>query len=95
VSEPIVYIDTSEIREGKLEELKTAMNEFVKFVETNEPRLIGYNVYLNADGTQMTIVHVHSDSTSLQFHMRVAGPLVSQARKVHQVIKDRCLRQAE
>jgi hypothetical protein len=51
------------------------MNELVKFVETNEPRLIAYNVYLNADGTKMTVVHVHSDSTSLEFHLRVAGPL--------------------
>jgi hypothetical protein len=73
MSEPIVYIDTSEIREGKLEELKKAMNELVKFVETNEPQLIAYNVYLN--GTQMTVVHVHSDSASLEFHMSVAGPL--------------------
>jgi hypothetical protein len=54
MSEPILYVDTSEIREGKLEELKTAMKELVEFVETNEPRLIAYNVYLNDDGNQMT-----------------------------------------
>jgi hypothetical protein len=52
MSEPILYVDTSEIREGKLEELKTAMNELVEFVETNEPGLIAYNVYLNEDGSQ-------------------------------------------
>ena len=75
MSESILYVDTSEIREGKLEELKTAMNELVEFVETNEPGLIAYNVYLNEDGDQMTVVHVHSDSASLEFHMLVAGPL--------------------
>jgi quinol monooxygenase YgiN len=74
MSEPIVYIDTSEIREGALEELKRAMNELVKFVETNEPRLIAYNVYIKEDGTRMTVVHVHRDSASLEFHMKVAGP---------------------
>lgn len=72
--EPIVYIDTSEIREGKLEELKRAMNELVKFVEASEPRLIAYNVYLNEDGTRMTVVHAHRDSASLEFHMKVTGP---------------------
>ena len=75
MSEPIVYIDSSEIREGKLEELKTAMNGLVEFVEANEPRLIAYNVFFKEDGTRMTVVHVHPDSASLGFHMKVAGPL--------------------
>jgi quinol monooxygenase YgiN len=72
--EPIVYVDTSEVREGKLEELKAAINELVKFIETNEPRLIAYNVYFKEDGTRMTVIHVHPDSASLEFHMKVAGP---------------------
>jgi hypothetical protein len=37
MSEPILHIDTSDIREGKLEELKTAMNELVEFVEERAP----------------------------------------------------------
>jgi len=72
---PIIYIDHSEIREGKLEELKNAMNELVEFVEANEPRLIAYTVYLSEDETRMTVVHIHSDSASLEFHMKVAGPV--------------------
>ena len=75
MSELIVYIDQSEVREGKFEELKTAMNELVEFVETNEPQLIAYNVYFSEDRTRMTVLHVHSDSGSLEFHMRVAGRL--------------------
>ena len=74
MSELIVYIDTSDIHEGKLEELKTAMSELIKFVEANEPRLIAYNVYLNEDGTRMIVIHVHPDSASLEFHLKVAGP---------------------
>jgi hypothetical protein len=75
MSEPIVYMDSSEIRDGKLEKLKTAMSELVEFVEANEPELIAYNVYFNEDGTRMTVIHVHPGSASLEFHMRVAGPL--------------------
>ncbi|CAN5732207.1 hypothetical protein BH18ACI4_BH18ACI4_09580 [soil metagenome] len=74
MSEPIVYIDTSEIREGKIEELKTAMNELVKFVQANEPRLIAYHVYIKEDGARMTVLHVHPDAASLELHMKVAGP---------------------
>jgi quinol monooxygenase YgiN len=75
MSEPIVYIDNSEIRHGKLDELKTAMDDLVKFVEANEPRLIAYNVYLNNDKTRVTVINVHRDAASLEFHTRVAGPL--------------------
>ena len=76
MAEPILYIDCSEVREGKLEDLKTAMNELVELVKANEPRLIAYNVYITEDGTRMTVVHVHPDSASLEFHMKVAGPAI-------------------
>jgi quinol monooxygenase YgiN len=73
MSEPIVSIDSSEIHQGRLEELKTAMKELVEFVDANEPQPIVYNVYLNGDGTRMTVVQVHPDSASMEFHMTVAG----------------------
>ena len=71
----IVYVDTSDVREGALEELKPAMKELVDFVQANEPRIIAYNVYLSDDGSRMTVVHVHPDSESLEYHMEVAGPV--------------------
>jgi quinol monooxygenase YgiN len=78
MSDAIVYVDTSDVREGALEELKAAMKELVDFVEANEPRLIAYNVYFSDDGTRMTVVHVHPDSSSLEYHMEVAGPAFRQ-----------------
>jgi hypothetical protein len=78
MSDLILYVDTSDVREGALEELKPAIRELVDFVEANEPRLIAYNVYLSTDGTKMTVVTVHPDSASLEYHMTVAGPLFSQ-----------------
>jgi hypothetical protein len=75
MSELILYFDTSDVREGALEELKPAIRELVDFIEANEPQLIAYNVYLSDDGTKMTVVNVHPDSASLEHHMTVAGPL--------------------
>lgn len=72
--EPIVYVDRSEVLEGKLDQLKPAMKELAEFVEANEPQLISYNVYFNEDGTQMSVLHVNPDAASLETHMRVAGP---------------------
>jgi len=74
----IVYVDTSNVREGALEELKAAIEELVDFIEANEPRLIAYNVYFSDDGTRMTVVHVHADSASLEYHLEVAGPVFRQ-----------------
>ena len=70
----ILYLDTSEVRDGALEELKQAIEELVAFIEATEPRLIAYNVYLSDDGTRMTVVSLHPDSASLEYHMEVAGP---------------------
>jgi quinol monooxygenase YgiN len=74
MSSPIVYVDTSDVREGALEELKAAIKELADFVDANEPRVIAYGVYLSEDGTTMSVVQVHPDSASLEYHMEVAGP---------------------
>ena len=75
MSNLVLYVDSSEVREGALDALKPAIRELVEFVEANEPRLIAYNVYLGEDGTKMTVVNVHPDSASLEYHLAVAGPL--------------------
>ena len=75
MSDTIVYVDTSTVREGALEELKESIKELVEFVDANEPRLLAYNVYFSDDGTTMTIVHVHPDAASLEYHLEVAGPV--------------------
>lgn len=74
MSQPLVYVDTSDVREGALEELKGAIGELAEFVEENEPQLVSYSVYFSEDGSQMCVVHVHADSASLDYHMDVAGP---------------------
>jgi hypothetical protein len=74
MSQPIVYVDTSEVRPGRLEELKDAMNDLARFVQANEPQMFAYNVYFTDDGTRMSVLHINPDSASLERHMKVAGP---------------------
>ena len=69
MSQPIVYVDVSEIREGKLEQLEMAMKNLAAFVQANVPALISYGFFLDADRKQMTVVAVHPDSASLEFHL--------------------------
>ena len=74
MSQPLIYIDTSNVRRGALEELKSAIGDLADFVESHEPQIVSYSVYFSDDGGRMTVVHVHADSASLDYHMDVAGP---------------------
>jgi quinol monooxygenase YgiN len=75
VSDPLVVIDTSDILEGKLEELKAGLAELADFVEKNEAAPLAYHVYFDEDGTRMTVLQIHPDTASMQHHMDVAAPL--------------------
>ena len=74
MSEPLISLDASLIGDGRLDELKEAVAELVDFVRSNEPRPIVYEVYIDEAGSRMTVVQVHPDSTSMEYHMKVAGP---------------------
>lgn len=71
--EPIVYIDRSRVRPGKIEELKPAIHELVEFIEAREPQLLSYGFHLDEDESRMTVVAVHPDAASVELHMEVGG----------------------
>ena len=73
MSQPFIFVGTHKIKEGKLEELKKHMQELVEVVETNEPRLIAFNLYLDEEGSKLSGVQVHPDAASMEFHMKVVG----------------------
>jgi quinol monooxygenase YgiN len=75
MSDPIVFVDTSEIREGKLEEVRRAVAHLAAFVEANESDPLSYQVFFTHDGRRMTVLQVHQDSASMERHMEVAGPV--------------------
>ena len=70
-SEPIVYIDRSDVREGSLEELKAGIRRLVHFIDDREPQLIAYAFYIDEAASKMTVVAVHPDSASLELHMDI------------------------
>jgi len=71
VSGAFIYVGTTTIKPGKLEEARERLAEVIDFVETNEPRLIAFHAYLDEEGSKFTIVQVHPDSASMEFHMQV------------------------
>lgn len=73
MSEHLTVVDVSDIRPGRLDELRASVGELARFVEANEPRPAAYEVFFDPDETRMTVLQVHPDSASMELHMRVAA----------------------
>jgi quinol monooxygenase YgiN len=71
MSEPLIYVGTYTIKPENQGEARKRCAELVDFVETNEPRMIAFHAYLDQDGKTLSIVQVHPDSASMEFHMQV------------------------
>ena len=69
----VVYIDRSEIHEGRVADVKAGVRRLVDFVDAHEPQLMSYAFCFDEDARQMTVVAVHPDSASLELHIEVAG----------------------
>jgi hypothetical protein len=67
----IVYVDHSDIHEGRLDELKEGIRRLVDFIEEREPQLIEYGFHLDEQAGRMTVTAVHPDSASLELHLEI------------------------
>ena len=77
--EPFIYVGTYEVAEGRLDDAKKSLAEHAEFVEANEPRLISFNFYLDPERRTITIVQVHPDSASMDFHMQLIAEHITSA----------------
>ncbi len=76
---PFIFISTYEVVEGRLDDAKKSLAEHAEFVEANEPRLVSFNFYLDAESNTVTIVQVHPDSASMDFHMQLIAEHITSA----------------
>ena len=75
MTEILIAVDSSEIREGKLDAVKAGLTELAEFVEANEPEMIAYSIYLDEEARRMTVVQIHPSSASMELHMEIAAPI--------------------
>ena len=71
--DPLVIVDTSDVRAGRLEDVKAAFSHLAAFVEGREPRAAVYHVYFSDDGSRVTVLQVHPDAASAEAHMVIAA----------------------
>ena len=73
MSEPLIYISTWKVKEGRLEDYKQFAKQLMEIFEAKEPQLIAINIFVNEDGTEMTSIQVHPDAASMDFHMQIVN----------------------
>lgn|SRR5487761_663461 len=66
---PFIFIATNRLKAGKLEAERRRVPGLVDFIEANEPRLLAFNEYADAEGTEVGVVQVHPDAASFEYHI--------------------------
>src|SRR6266566_4402256 len=76
---PFIFIATNRLKEGKLEAERRRVPGLVEFIEASEPRLIAFNEYASEDGSEVSVVQLHPDADSFEFHMGVVRERAARA----------------
>lgn len=71
MTETVVYVDRSTIKEGAVDEVRERIHDLVNFIEEREPQLFGYQFYFDEEVARMTVIAIHPDSDSLEMHMEI------------------------
>ena len=76
---PFIFIATNRLKPGAYDSECRRVPGLVDFIEAGEPRLLAFNEYVNAERTEVTVVQVHPDAESMEFHMGVVGERAANA----------------
>jgi hypothetical protein len=58
VAGSLIYVGTHAITPGKLEVAKGASRELGAFLEANHPRMLHFEIYIDDDANEMTVLHL-------------------------------------
>ena len=79
MSGPFIWVASYTFKEGQFENYKAWAQGLVQHVEANEPRMVAFNLFVNEAGTEVTVVQVHPDASSMELHMQVVRQYIETA----------------
>jgi len=79
MSEPIVFISSHRIKEGKLDGFKHVSREMVPLLEAAQPNTVLFQGYLNEEATGVTFVWVFPDADAMDLHFQGAEERAAKA----------------
>ena len=68
---PLIFVATNKLKPGALDAERARVRDLVAFIDREEPQLLGFHEYVNADRTEVTVVQIHPDAESLRRHVAV------------------------
>jgi hypothetical protein len=71
MDEPVVYLSTWRIRNGKFHEYRRFYAELLKRISGPDRDVVAFYAFGNGDDTEITNVHVFPDAPTLDRHMAV------------------------
>ena len=73
MAEPLIFINTYKLKEGKLEDYKSAAREWFAWNEAEHPRMLHHEVYATEDAAEVTNIQVHPDADSMELQMQLVA----------------------
>ena len=73
MGEPLIFINTYQLKPGHLEDYRSAAPEWFAWNEAGHPRLLHHEVYIDEDSREVTNVQVHPDAASMEQQMQLIG----------------------
>ncbi|HYU62888.1 MAG TPA: hypothetical protein VEN12_03835 [Verrucomicrobiae bacterium] len=73
MDEPIVYLSTWRIKDGKFPEYQRFYAKLLTAIRERDRDVVAFFAFGNADGTEITNVHVFPSAPTLDRHMAVIG----------------------
>jgi hypothetical protein len=73
MGDPVVYVSTYRIKDGKSAEYRRFYEELVKSIRDSDREVLAFYAFGSADGTSVTNVHVFPDAPTLDRHMAIIG----------------------
>jgi quinol monooxygenase YgiN len=79
MSTEFIYTGTYQVRAGRFEDALKKLSEHTDFVEANEPRLVAFHVFTDEAAGTVSIVQVHRDPESMEFHLKLVAEHIKSA----------------
>ena len=80
MTEPFVWISTYQANPEMLDEYKDFCQRVVDLVAEKEQDMLYFNIFLNKDTNEVTVLQVHRTVENMGVHMSLIAPLLAESR---------------
>lgn len=87
MSDAIVFISHSRVRDGKVDQLREFMTTGIPLLEAGKPRTLALLPYLSEDETELAIIHVFANADAFDAHLEGVAERAGAADEVIEITR--------